>query len=525
MSKIFFHVENVNHQASLLCRLLVMKRRHKTFLFVLVLSLFYSISSVAQSIQTFSAPEGAELSNDFEVCVKSDNSSSVWQSLSVFGIKVDEVINGKHHNETASVATFCLDDGASVQVRIVSRRQKVDAVRVRPASRGVEPVVSGDTITFTINCPQDLSVEVNGDLYHNLHVLANPVYRNIKSKSKKKNNTIVFGPGYHVLPGGVMDVQSGQTIYIDGGAWVEGGFRVKDASDVHIYGAGVVRPKVRGYGVEIANSSNVCVEGIITTQVPVGGSHDVVIRRVKCFTNYGWGDGLNIFASHHVVQEDCFARTSDDCMTVYATRMGYVGGAHDIIVRRMTLWADVAHPIFVGLHGAAAYKADNKSRRLPLLPDADQIVTRNDTIRDILFEDIDILEQNEKQVDYQGCLSIVSGDNNVVRDVTFRDIRIDRIRQGALLAIRVFENEKYCKAPGKGIENILFENITFAGGGELSVIEGFNTERMVQDITFRNLVVDGQSISDTMPGKPSWYKTTDMCRMLVGSFVKNLKFE
>lgn len=59
-----------------------------------------------------------------------------------------------------------------------------------------------------------------------------------------------------------------------------------------------------------------------------------------------------------VCQQQCtvrwrICRNSDDCTTVYATRMGFKGGCKNITMQNSTLWADVAHPIFIGLHGDA----------------------------------------------------------------------------------------------------------------------------------------------------------------------------
>ena len=36
--------------------------------------------------------------------------------------------------------------------------------------------------------------------------------------------------------------------------------------------------------------------------------------------------------------------------------MGFKGGCKNITMQNSTLWADVAHPIFIGLHGDAEFK-------------------------------------------------------------------------------------------------------------------------------------------------------------------------
>ena len=454
--------------------------------------------------------------------------------LETHDVLVDEVVNARHHTETSCFSLLVSDFLEPQQVEVVWHKATAEtplqSVRIRPLSCGIEPVIVNDsTLRFTLSEPRDLSIEVNGDIYHNLQLFASrPLRPDVKMPKASKRGpdlkapVVVFPRGRHELPDGVMKARSGQTIILQEGAWVVGSIVCEQVRDVRVMGRGVIRPEGRGPGVHIRHSRNVLVEGIVTTQVPTGGSDSVTIEGVRCITHYGWGDGLNIFASNHVTLRRCFCRTSDDCMTVYATRAGYYGGCHDILVEDCTFWADVAHPIMIGIHGAASYEAENHRRDPRKIGDDDVI---RDTIRNCVFRNLDILEHNERQVDYQGCMAIICGDNNVIEDITFDRIRVDRIRQGALLALRIFHNLKYCQAPGQSISRVLFRDVQFAGGGELSIIEGYDKERRVSDVRFENLTVEGVKITDTMPSKPSWYKTTDMCRMLLGSFVDGVRFE
>jgi hypothetical protein len=86
-------------------------------------------------------------------------------------------------------------------------------------------------------------------------------------------------------------------------------------------------------------------------------------------------------------------------------------------------------------------------------------------------------------------------------------------------------NKKYCTAPGRGIENILFKDISYTGdNAEISIIAGYNEERKIKNIRFENLRINGQVISDDMPDKPAWYKTGDMARIFIGEHVENIIF-
>lgn len=141
------------------------------------------------------------------------------------------------------------------------------------------------------------------------------------------------------------------------------------------------------------------------------------------------------------------------------------------------------------------------------------------------YINIDILDQAEKQIDYQGCMAINAGDNNLVRNVRFENIRVEDIRQGQLVCLRICFNQKYCKAPGRGIENVLFKDITYNGqNAELSLIAGYNEERKVKNIRFENLRINGKVIYDDMPDKPKWYKTGDMARFFIGEHTEGVTF-
>ena len=148
------------------------------------------------------------------------------------------------------------------------------------------------------------------------------------------------------------------------------------------------------------------------------------------------------------------------------------------------MWADVAHPIMIGLHSETP---------------------ENEDITNVLYKDIDILEHAENQIDYQGCIGINNGDNILVKGITFEDFHIDNIRKGMLFNMRVCFNKKYCSAPGRGIEDITLRNIAYTGEAP-------------------NMSIIGKVISDDMPGKPKWYKTADMANIYVNDHVDNISF-
>lgn len=454
--------------------------------------------AATNQLVTYSAPAGGLLNNDFSVKVRSKGGP--WQEVPAYLVKVDAVRETDHSPENSSVAYF--DFSGTVDVSVTFNHGRIDVARVRPLSYGIQPKVGRSKLTFTLSQPRNLSIEVNGDIFHNLQLFANPIEE--WRPDPKDTNVIYFGPGLHELPRDRMRVPSGKTVYIAGGAVVRGRFFIADVENVKVLGHGMIEQGGRGAGaVRIANSTNVEVGGIFGSQFFTGGSRDVTIRNVKCVSYAGNGDGMNVISSSNVLIDGVFNRNSDDCFTVYGSRSGFHGGARNVTLQNSTLWADVAHPVLIGTHGNA---------------------TNADTLEDITISNLDILDHMEKQLDYQGCLSINAGDNNLVRNVRFENIHVEDFREGQLVNLRVFFNRKYCAAPGRGIENVTFKNIFYNGShANPSIIEGYDDSRMVKNVRFENLVINGRVISDDME-KPGWYRTSDMARIFVGEHVENVQF-
>ena len=483
---------------------------------------------------TYPAPKGAPLKHDYEVYVH-PRGSKEWTKVDTYMAKVNSLTpshnggepgSGKHQVSEISYCVF--DFTGDVFVKVISKNRKFKTARIRPNYRGTIANVQNDsTVQFLLFQPENVSVELDGDITNNLLVFTSkpPMSKEEAEKQAKKEGRrfIYIPPGYYgptplPLPckEGSIYIPSNVVVYLAGGAYLTSTFAIEDAENVSILGRGIARPK-RGYeGAHVHRSKNVLIDGLVLNTCPIGESQKVTLHDVLSISHPSWGDGLNVFGGcSDILFDRVFCRNSDDCTTAYATRKGFSGSTRNVTMRNSTLWADVAHPIFIGLHGDAE---------------------RSDTIENLRYENIDILGQAEPQVDYQGCLAINCGDNNLVRNIVFDNIRIEQIQQGSLLQVKVGYNQKYCTAPGRGVENVTFRNIRYRptpdpsreGRGEtsaqLGIINGYNEERQVRNITFEGLKINGKLIHDKMKGKPAWYSTADYVPIYVGNHVKNVVF-
>lgn len=163
----------------------------------------------------------------------------------------------------------------------------------------------------------------------------------------------------------------------------------------------------------------------------------------------------------------------------------------NIKVSDAILWADVAHPINIGGHG------------------------KGNILEDITFSNINILQHDEDDRLYQGCLSINVADDNIVQNVNFENIWIDNIEEGQLFNFRVLYNLKYSVSPGGGIQNVKVKNIYYTGYGENpSIIEGYSKERSIDNITFENIMINGKQAG-----------ILEDANIKVGKFVENVTFQ
>ncbi|MBQ9672481.1 MAG: alginate lyase family protein [Prevotella sp.] len=469
------------------------------------------------SIYTYPAPEGAPLKHDYDVYLQ-PRGQKEWTKIDTYMAKVNAPVANSQESKAnghkiSEISYVVFDFTGDVFVRVVCKNKKYKSARIRPDYRGTIANVQNDSVVqFLLFQPENVSVEFDNDITNNLLVFTSKptISKDDAEKAAKAQGRDFryYAPGMYTEE--TVKVPSNTTVYLDGGSYFTGTFAVEDAENVSILGRGIARPE-RGYeGCHVYRSKNVLVDGLVVNTCPIGGSQDVTLHDVRSISHPQWGDGLNVFGgSSNILFDRVFCRNSDDCTTAYATRKDFSGSVRNVRMTNSTLWADVAHPIFIGLHGAAAGPHPEK----------------RDTIENLCYENIDILCQAEPQVDYQGCLAINCGDNNLVRNVTFDNVRIEQLSKGSILQVKVGWNQKYCKAPGAGVENVTFRNIRYYGDTPyMSVITGYDAQHKVKNVTFEGLKINGRTIYDDMPGKPKWYSTADYVPMFVGSHVENLKF-
>jgi len=472
----------------------------------------------ATSVTTWAAPPGESLCEDYALRV---NGQTVpVYSCRVSSVPFNQVWPGYQRpidqTELAGFAHWGMSGPVSVE--ITSKRPFTNVV-VRPGSREVRPAVRGRAITFALTKPGQVTVELDGP-HHALHLFADPPEADVPKSDGA--GVRCFGPGVH-RPGKIQ-LKSGETLYIAGGAVVYTAVEARGASGVRILGRGIIDTseyaRDQGGGcIRLTDCSDVKIEGVILRDPDVWclsafGCRNVEIANVKLVGLWRYNaDGIDICNSQDVVIRNSFVRAFDDAIVLKGLNWGR-GGFHDRPVRNVrvhnnVIWCDWGRALEIGAETSAP------------------------EIADVRFQDCDIIRTTHIAMDIQ-C-----GDRALVHDIRYEKIRVETDdvcpaprMQGrrderyvenpkdeyvpSLLVIVISKNP-YSKDPERGnVRDVAYTNVSFTGRrAPRSSFNGLDAQHTVQGVTIDNLRLNGklassagdanlsvgQSVSDVRFGK------------------------
>ena len=346
----------------------------------------------------------------------------------------------------------------------IERASKIYDCTVRPLSSGLEPTVSGKTVTFTVTTfPCKLSVEFddfNEDPTDSVQLYLYD-YEAFDPMSVE-GELHYYAPGEYWVEE-MIQLKSNTTVYVAEGAVLHARFTATDAENFTVMGRGIIDTfyfAVEQRMMEFKKCSNIVLKDYLLTgprrwmtvftecdQCLVDGV-SIVGTRVN-------SDGVDIVGSQNVTVQNCFIRSNDDCIAVKA--MGT--DVKNIKVINTVFWNDqYGNALEIGYE------------------------TRADSISEIVFENNDIIHVVDG-----ACFSIHLGDRASVSDVIYRDIRIEDAR-GKLIEFFIKETQ-YTKDKERGqICDILFENIEILGDvlGRI-IFTGYDDAHLIRNVTIKNL--------------------------------------
>ena len=157
--------------------------------FVFLLMAAVQLACFAQQTVTYPAVPGMRTSTDFKATV---NGQEVWT----------EVVGAGGMEDLNMVNFSCQGE----QKVVITVSEDITSYQILPKSAGIKGEANGHELTFTINGPQKLYIEVN-KLPH-LALFANPLEKDAPKPNDKK--ITYYGPGNHEV--GQLILQVGTLI-------------------------------------------------------------------------------------------------------------------------------------------------------------------------------------------------------------------------------------------------------------------------------------------------------------------------
>jgi hypothetical protein len=436
--------------------------RLPSFSFIVSLLLLFAVSSLHAKVVRYAAPAGVELSTDFRVFA--DN-----QPIDVYRIPAASM-DGTWRSANYSMAAF--DFSGEVTIKIFPAR----SATILPVSFGISSRIVNDTLIFKLNVPRNISIEPPRETgIGPLLLFANPP--EIKPPLPGDPNVLFYGPGVHK---GTVTVGSNQTLYIAGGAVIQGRIDA-NGNNITVRGRGIVDGLPYGGGGIRMRGSFIRLEGIIFkspggwTIVP-RATDSLSIINVKVCGNRGIrsDDAIDLVNCKRVLVRDCFLRVWDDPIAIKGMKEPEIPDSA-ILIEKCVLWSDGANIFRIGCECTAK------------------------AMEDIIVRDIDVIHAHSRNSQEYPLwlISLQPAENMPMRNLLFENIRVN------------WEGQKYCievkpqvtvwsKPPEGRIENIVFRNIeitgTFSNGSGDIIVEGAGKDHNVDKVRFENVYRNGECI-------------------------------
>jgi len=135
-------------------------------------------------------------------------------------------------------------------------------------------------------------------------------------------------------------------------------------------------------------------------------------------------------------------------------------------------------------------------RRIPGEEDAVAIpvlhqkqIKQLDDVRDVLFTDCDVIRDTGRE----WSLRVFHADGATVRDVRFENIRVEESRR--LISLWIGRAVWSRDAERGHIRGVTFQKIRASGGPLRVELHGFDAEHAIEDVTFRDVLLNGKPLT------------------------------
>ncbi len=441
--------------------------------------------------------------------------------------------------EIAGFVSCEADGPVTVQVTVADT---VRETRLRPLAENIAVETDGSICSFTLPGPGQYVLEPN-DHHEALHLFVSPLI----TVPAADENTLYYGPGIHNI--GLVELRSGQTVIIDAGAVVYGGFVAFDCENITFTGTGILDGSwekrtsdsalipwrsnledlqkdpeiflhtdrlrafiarenvlngcIRLYGCRNCSIEHITFRDSSTFTVVPAACENIVIDDVKLIGMWRYNsDGIDPFNCSNLVIRNSFLRNFDDCVVLKGISGFGCLPMRNILVENCVLWCDWGRALEIGAETNASEYAN------------------------ILFRDCDVIHGTWLQLDIQ------HHNNAYIHDVIFEDIRCEYTRHQQPLKFQESMDQTFDEAPvtfehpallgaffydmglfgwrhgDEKMARIIFKDIQVLCDEEIPMpgcrFTGLNETNKVTDVLLENITRNGVRLTTAQAANLSW---------------------
>ncbi|MCI2068651.1 MAG: glycosyl hydrolase family 28 protein [Bacilli bacterium] len=411
-----------------------------------------------------------------------------------------------YSSDTAPVSYFDFQGKVHVQITVPS---EVTSALVRPLVYGIVPTITNKTIEFDLENPADYTIEYNDDYKTAIHLFANPLEEDpiTEEEAKADSKIIYFGPGVYKADAIPMD--SGDTLYLAGGAYVFGQVITDGLENLTIRGRGILDGAIyerktaseKQIPLQFTRTKNINISGISILD-PAGwavamiDSSQIRINDLRIISARANGDGISLQSCSDVIVNRGFVRTWDDSLVVKNVNRG---STSDITFDGTEVWTDLAQSMEVGYE------------------------TNGPTMDGITFKNITVLHNFHK-----ACISTHNCDDAHITNVNFENITLE---DGEMLGdvqtdgendffidFTIAYNAEWTKSGGKRgkIDGVNVKNVKVYHLADtiVSRMQGEDADSSIDNVTIENLEIEGKKIT-----------SKEAMKLTTNDYVTNLKVQ
>lgn len=411
-------------------------------------------------------------------------------------------------------------EASPVNVEIVPSKA-FERVDIRPLSKRVQAEVKGGAVSFCLEAHGQYTVEFDGE-----HCAIHLFFENPRDFHEYGDATYYYGPGVHKA--GLIELKSGDSIYIDKDAVVYGSIYGLEVSDIKIYGFGVLNAGweerthkhgdigwdnenlfdpngVHTYGgIRMYNCKNIIIDGIVvcdpaTYAISFFRSNDIKVCNTKVVGLWKYNnDGIDFINCSDIHLKGCFVRSFDDSVCLKGVTAFSDKSVENVIIEDSVFWCGWGRTFEIGLGSACPEIKNVLYKNCDLIHNSIYCLSINDGqwahVHDVKYENVNIeyspfcrtpmLQKTEEQV-YED-----DGEIYVPYFVTVTDYRRN------WLGTKAEDEDPRCR-----ISDVLYKNINIYIDEKVKEQPKMHIKKAMKCSSFSNIVfedifINGRKITD-----------------------------